>query len=272
MEKNFIIKNIVEKEVYNITKCVQSGEDACSLFLSNQSGKFIRKNLPRKQVVSAIKKYNWFFVWLYGYKYQSVYVLEKVPYYDNEWKSFTWREYIDEKELACNDDFPKALSISLQNLENYYLKFIDIIKDDFAEYKQRLSIKARLSPVMDIFWAEILCRQNKHRQILDMIYPLLLMISSDEKVATHADAPLTMAKYLCMSQRFEMVSLENLAKIYIDSIYKYLLSCYQTDLEILQDIYNGEKNIGKQDSILNYESYLYFFDAIDYVIKCLEVK
>lgn len=272
MEKNVIIKNIVEKEVYHITKCVHAGEDKCSLFLSNQSGKFIRNNLPRRQVLSAIKKHNLFWRWIYGGKYQSAYVIEKIPYYDQEWKSFTWREYIDEKELSCNNDFPEALSVSLQNLEDCYLKFIDIIKSGFAEYRKQLSVKTRLSPVLDIYWAEILCRQNKHRQILDMIYPLLLKISSDKKVIAHVDAPQTVAKFLCLSQRFERLSLEKLAEVYIDNIYKYLLSCYQIDLDILQDIYNGEKNIGKQDSILNYESYLYFFDAIEHVIKCLEIK
>lgn len=273
MEKNIIISKIAEKEVYNITKCVSTGDDTCSLFLFNHTGKFIGKNLPRKKVQSAIKKYNLFWRWIYGFEYQSVYVLEKIPYYDDKgWKSFTWREYLDEKELSCNNDFPEALSISLQNLEADYLKFVAMIKDNLAEYKKQLSIKARLSSVMEIYWAEILCRQNKHRQILDMIYPLLLRISLDKKAEANVNALQSMAKYLYMSQQLGAVNISELAKAYVDNMYTYLLSSYQLDIEVLQDIYDGEENIGKQDSILEYENYLYFFDAINLVIECLDVR
>ena len=276
MEKSFIINNIVEKEVYHIEKCVQTDAQSCSLFLSNQKGKFIRKNLPFSQVSLLLKKNSWIFALIFGDKYRSEYTADVLPYYDNGWKYFIWRDLLDGKEFSCNNSFPAPLADFLNGFDNLYTRFINTLEDCLQKRKYLISDKMRLSSLMDIYWVEFLCRYSKKKEILNYLYPMLVLISRDKKKleVNEANKPLSIEKYLCRTQHISDIDFdyENLADTYLDNIYDFLQFCYQTDLCTLSDIYGGEQNIGKNTSILDYEGYLHLFDAIDLVIKHLTFK
>lgn len=276
MEKNIIISKIVEKEVYQIEKCVQTSEQSCSLFLVNQKGCFVRKDLPFDKVSALLRKHSWIWTLIFGNKYRSEYTADILPYYDNGWKSFIWRDSLDGKEFSCNSNFPESLSDFFRGFDNLYSRFVKTLKGCLEQRKNQLSDKMRLSPVLDIYWAEILLRYAKKRNVLKDLYPLLVLISQDHRTTEceETNKPMSIEKYLCLTQHINDIDFdyEKLANTYLDNIYEFLYFCYRMDEATLSDIYGETKNIGKDVSILDYESYLCLFEAIDLVIKCLDVK
>ena len=139
-----------------------------------------------------------------------------------------------------------------------------------------MSDKMRLSPVLDIYWAEILLRYPKKRNVLKNLHSLLILISYDRRTTEKDETtkPMSIEKYLCMMHHINDIDFdyEKLANTYLDNIYEFLYFCYRMDEATLSDIYGETKNIGKDVSILDYESYLCLFDAVDLVIKCLDVR
>ncbi len=276
MEKNIIISKIVEKEVYQIEKCVQTSEQSCNLFLVNQNGNFVRKDLPFDKVSALLRKHSWIWTLIFGNKYRSEYTADVLPYYDNGWKSFIWRDSLDGKEFSCNSNFPESLSDFFRGFDNLYSRFVCTLKDCFEQRKKQLSDKMRLSPVLDIYWAEILLRYPKKRNVLKNLHSLLILISYDRRTTEKDETtkPMSIEKYLCMMHHINDIDFdyEKLANTYLDNIYEFLYFCYRMDEATLSDIYGETKNIGKDVSILDYESYLCLFDAVDLVIKCLDVR
>lgn len=268
MEKKFIINKIADREVYDVEKLVLKDNGQCNLVLVNHHKKLVRENLPLNQVQSLLKKYNWFWAKFYGRKYCSEYAVCVLPYFDGEWYSFVWRDYIDGQEIFHDENFPPALSAFLVGFSNLYSRFLSTFEATVAKYKLKIPDSAVLSQLMDIYWAELSCYHGKNSVLLKIIYPLLLMISSDKKVAEEIDKPLSIEKFLCRTQNIaaEQIDYVQLAQDYFQSIYAYLLFCYQDDLCVLKDIYGDEKNIVNDGSIFRYSSFLCFLGAVEQVM------
>lgn len=270
MEKNIIISKMLEKEVYDIKSCTKTSNETCRLVLQKQDTKMVRDGLSYLQVSSLMKKNNFFWGILYGKKYASEYVVHVFPYYDSGWKRFVWSEKIDENLLCQHKEIPYKLSKFLNLYEKMQTLFVKGLKSCLQNYPNAES--CTLSPVLDLYWAEFLCLYFDKTRALNRLRVLLQAISKDTRILNNANKPLSIEKYLCMSQYIdnEKCDYEVLAQTYIKSIYEYLLFCYQADLSSLTDIYGTKENIGEFVSIEHYKNYLLLFDAVDEVIAYLD--
>lgn len=267
MEKNIILNKILDKELFTIESCSKADDNSCSLILSGQDGELIRKYAPIANIKKLLKKNGWFKEKLYGVKYRSSYTADIIPYYNSRWKKFIWREYIDDYLFMQNDDFPDELILFLEKFDNIRLLF----KKELDNYFSSLPKEGTLSSLLDVYWAEFLWLHPDEVDVLHKLHLLFLSISKDQKEIDFVDRPLSIEKYLWMTQDIDNIDFDytELVRAYIDRLYNYLLFCYQEDKRILSDIY-GKDIVNANVSIMEYSDYLLLFDAVRAIITYLK--
>ena len=272
MEKNVIINKIAEKKIYRIEKCIKIAEDSCNLVLSEASCKVIREWLPSEIVSSLLKKNGWLDKLFLGHDYCSQYRMDILPYYDGSWKDFIWRDYIDNRLFLQDNHYPKKVLDFLDSYDSMQQTFSEKLKEYLNSFPKRSA--GMLSSLMKIYWNVLSRRYYNKMDILNQLYPFLVTIHYDERGDDSVDKPLSVTKYLYNAQQTSAGNLDyaELARNYFQNIYNYLRLCYHADLEALNDMCGDCENVFEDTHLMEYESFLLFFDAIEYVISCMEDK
>ncbi len=265
METIILAQKIAKREIYEVNDCSKRAQ-SCDLVLSDgKKGTIIlRDNVPLLH--TELLKNNWLLRICSGRKYRSQYSADLLPYFDNGWKDFIWREFIDGKEFARNEQFPQSLSDffdAYETIETEFRKQIDVVLSMKSEPRK---ILPRL---LDIYWAEFLCRYKERESTLYKLYPLLAALDEKMPCPENKIEIVSIPQFLSRIQEMPEFDLASLAEDYLRSISLYLQQAFYSDYWVLKDIY-GDEEIGQYISILAYEDYLKLFKTVDMLLSYLE--
>lgn len=264
MEK--IIDKIIEKEIYHIERYFKISEKEGSFVLSNSKENLIRVGVPNEKVSALLKQNSSFWEKLYGEKYASQYVIDFLPYYENEWKKFVYCEYIDGKELCRHNDFPQSLITFFQNYDEMFALFQKELKQCLANFKT----ENEQSSMMALFWTFFSQHFVDKKGVLETLYSLSVAISHDKSCVEKVRNPINVEAYLALTQYLNAAYIDyvQLANDYIMQIYDYLLFCYRAD-EIFLDAVAKEKGlIVRKINLDAYSKNLLFYKAVNWFITC----